>query len=281
LSDRLANFLHLGPSKSGSTWLHETLITHPGMYLTSAKDLYFFSRYYDRGLEWYQSQFRGAQPEHKIIGEICPDYLFCPEAPERIQACLGSEVRLMVTLREPTARAFSAYLYLRKHGLAAPTFRDSTKTAPDLLDEGRYGTHLRRYLKYFSHESLHTAVFDDLEADPQTFVDGVTDWLGVARHNTEPEQLEVRLPASKARWLPLAMLAKRGAEWARRRNGADLVGRIKRSALVQRMLYEPLGEDRPEMSAADVAFVREQLDGEIEIVEDEFGISLRRRWGWG
>ena len=66
------NFLHVGPGKSGSTWLHEVLIRHPEVYLTKAKDLYFFSRYYDRGLPWYEAQFRAARPEHKIVGEICP-----------------------------------------------------------------------------------------------------------------------------------------------------------------------------------------------------------------
>jgi Sulfotransferase domain len=280
LSDRLANFLHLGPSKSGSTWLHEALITHPQMYFTEAKDLYFFSRYYERGAAWYHAQFRGARAEHKVIGEVCPEYLSCPEAAERIRDCLGPDVRLMVTLREPTSRAFSAYLYLRKHGLASTTFRQSTQTALDLLEEGRYGTHLSRYLKYFDRRSLHVALFDDFQADPPAFVDDVTDWLGVARHAVAPEQLQVRLPASRARALPVAKLAKRGADWMRHHDRADLVGRIKRSPLVQRALYQPLGEARPEMSPEDVSFVREQLDEEIRAVEDEFGIPLRQRWGW-
>jgi len=93
MSDLLPNFLHIGPSKSGSTWLHEVLIGHPEVYLTQAKDLYFFNRYYDRGPGWYRSQFRSVQREHKIIGEVCPDYLSCGEAPERIHACLGPDVR--------------------------------------------------------------------------------------------------------------------------------------------------------------------------------------------
>jgi hypothetical protein len=280
MSDLLPNFLHLGPSKSGSTWLHEVLIGHPQVYLSQAKDLYFFNRYYDRGPGWYRAQFRGAQREHKIIGEVCPDYLACPEAPERIHACLGTDVRLMVTLREPVSRALSSYLYLRKHGEAAATFRETTKTSPELLEEGRYTTHLRSYLRYFSRESLYIAVFDDLEADPQAFLDGVTDWLGVARLPLSPEQREAQLPASKARWLPLAMLAKQGANWARRHDGAGLVGGVKRSPLVQRLLYQPLGADRPEMAPEDVAFLHEQLDAEIAGVESEFGIGLRRRWGW-
>ena len=86
MSDLLPNFLHVGPSKSGSTWLHEVLIGHPEVYLTQAKDLYFFNRYYDRGPGWYRAQFRSAQREHKIIGEVCPDYLSCAEAPERFSS---------------------------------------------------------------------------------------------------------------------------------------------------------------------------------------------------
>jgi hypothetical protein len=280
MSDLLPNFLHLGPSKTGSTWLHEVLITHPEVYLSQAKDLYFFNRYYDRGPGWYRAQFRGAQREHKIIGEVCPDYFACPQAPERIRGCLGPDVKLMVTLREPISRALSSYLYLAKHGLAAPTFRETTKTAPELVEEGRYATHLRGYLRHFGRESLHIALFDDLQADPQGFLDGVTDWLGVARQPLSQALLQAQLPASKARWLPLAVLAKRGANWARRHDGADLVGSLKRSALVQRALYRPLGDDRPAMAADDVAFLHEQLDSEIAAVETDFGISVRRRWGW-
>jgi hypothetical protein len=280
MSDLLPNFLHIGPSKSGSTWLHEVLVLHPEVYLSQAKDLYFFSRYYDRGPGWYRAQFRDAQKEQKIIGEVCPDYLACAEAPERIHEVLGQDVRLMVTLREPTSRAFSSYLYLQKHGQAAATFRDTVLTDPDLLNESRYATHLRSYLKHFGRESLNIALFDDLQADPQAFLDGVTDWLGVSRQQVSEEQLEARLPASKARWLPLAVLAKQGANMVRRLDGADMVGRLKRSPLIQRALYQPLGDKKPTISAEDAAFVREQLDDEITGVEKEFGISLRGRWDW-
>ncbi|HEV2451531.1 MAG TPA: sulfotransferase [Streptosporangiaceae bacterium] len=280
MSQALPNFLHIGPSKTGSTWLHEVLISHPEIYFTHAKDLYFFSRYYERGLDWYATQFAGVEPQHKVIGEVSPDYLACPEAPERILDCLGPDVRMMVTLREPASRAFSSYLYLSKHGLAAATFRDTARTSPDLIDEGRYATHLRRYLRNFDRKALHIAVFDDLEDGPQAFLDEVTDWLNIERHAISPEQLEARLPASSARWLPLAVAAKRSANWVRRHDGAGLVGKVKRSALVQRTLYKPLGTGRPTISPEDIAFVREQLAGEIAGVEEEFGISLRQRWGW-
>jgi hypothetical protein len=280
MSTTLPNFLHIGAGKSGSTWLHEVLIQHPQAYLTDAKDLYFFSRYYHRGPDWYQEQFRDVRPEHAVVGEVSPDYLCCPEAAQRIRDRLGPDVRLAVTLREPADRAFSAYLYLRKHGLARPSFRETAEASPELIDEGRYATHLRRYLRCFDAKALHVTLFDDLAADPQAYLDDVTDWLGIERQVVPSDQLRARLPASTARWLPLATLTRRAADWVRRHDGAELVGRVKRSAVVQRTLYKPLGEERPVMSEDDVSFVRERLEPEITGVEEEFGIPLRKRWGW-
>ena len=280
MTRRLPNFLHIGPGKSGSTWLHEVLISHPEIYFTEAKDLYFFSRYYDRGLDWYSTQFRAARPECKIVGEVCPEYLSSEKAAERIRECLGPDVRLMVTLRDPAARAFSSYLYLQKHGLAAPTFIKTAQQVPTLLGEGQYGTHLRRYLRNFGRKSLHVALFDDLQSNPQGFLDDVTDWLEVGRHVVSQRQLEVRLPASSARWLPLAAAAGHAANWVRHHDGANLVGRVKRSKLVQRVLYQPLGDNGPKMSPEDVAYVRDRLDQEITEVEEELGLVLRKRWGW-
>src|SRR4028119_313721 len=119
---RLPNFLYIGPDKAGSSWLHERLSLHPDIFLSPAKDLYYFDRYFERGPEWYAQFFRHATDE-AIVGEVCQDYLFHPAAPERIASQLV-EPRLMVTLRDPVERAFSSYLYARKHGLGAGTFKD-------------------------------------------------------------------------------------------------------------------------------------------------------------
>ena len=96
---RLPNFLHIGPGKSGSSWLHETLTLHPEVYLSEAKDLYFFSRYYDRGLDWYRKQFRPARPSHRVVGEVCPDYLGCADSFGDHQPFMSPAVRNKVTKR--------------------------------------------------------------------------------------------------------------------------------------------------------------------------------------
>ena len=276
---RAPNFLHLGPGKSGSTWMHEVLVLHPDVYLTEAKDLYYFSRYFDQGSQWYLDHFKSATHE-SVVGEVCPDYLAEPMAAQRIHDTLGPDVRLMVSLRDPVERAFSSYLYAAKHGLAGPTFRQTATVKPELIDEGRYGTQLRTFTRLFPAEQIHVALFDNLVASPQDYLDGVTDWLRVARQATTPAMLEATLPASKARFLPIARATKAGASWMRRHDGAALIGQVKRSPIVQRALYRPLGDQRPTIAPEDAAWVRERLASEVAIVEREFGLDLTTRWGW-
>lgn len=274
----LPNFLYVGPDKAGSSWLHETLIKHPEVYLTPAKDLYYFDRYYDRGLRWYAAQFKDVADE-KVVGEVCQDYLFHPEAAERIHSTLGP-IKVMVCLRDPVDRAWSSYLYMRKHGIGPDTFGEALRVCPELLDHGRYATGLDRFLRLFPRENVHVALFDDLEADPQRFLDDVTDLLGVDRMPLAEEDLAAKLPAAEARSVRLASVVRRGADWAREHDGARVVGTVKRSPLVQRALYRPIDRQAVRPAPDDVVTVRTALASEVDSLERTFGFALRETWGW-
>jgi hypothetical protein len=276
--NRLPNFLYVGPDKAGSSWLHETLLKHPDVYLTPAKDLYFFDRYYDRGLEWYAAQFRDARGE-EIVGEVCQDYLFHPEAAARIRETLGP-VRIMVSLRDPVERAWSSYLYMRKHGIGPDTFAEALRSRPELLEHGRYATGLDRFLEWLPREMVHVALFDDLTVDPQGFLDAVTDFLGIDPLPLSPKDLAARLPAARARSVRLASAARRSADWIREHDGARLVGRVKRSPLVQRALYQPIDRQAVRPRPDDVTAVRKELAPEIDALEGTLGLQLRECWGW-
>ena len=281
MSARLPNFVYIGPSKAGSTWLHEVLIRHPQIYMTEAKDLYFFDRYFDRGVDWYADRFRDVRPDHKVVGEVCQEYLSSPEAPKRMRSCLPDELKLMVTVRDPVARAFSGYLYMRKHGMFEGSFREALETRPGMLNHSRYATLLSEYLQHFDRTAMHCAVFDDLVEDPRAFVGAVLDRLGVEPMELDESLLAARLPASRARYLPLARTVKRGANWARQHNATTLIGHVKRSSLVQKTLYKPLADERPQLLDSDAQYIRERLHDEIVGVEELFGLRLLDRWGWG
>ncbi len=192
------NFIYIGPDKAGSSWLHECLLTHPQVFMPVAKDLYFFDRYYDRGLSWYLSQFSDATPTQRVVGEVCQDYLFCSEAPARIEESLGT-ARFMVTLRDPADRAFSSYLYMLKQGQTPGTFLEALEGRPELIEHGRYATGIERFVDRFGKDQLYVAVFDDLVADPQAFIDALLVWLEIDPMTLSDELLQARLPAGSAR----------------------------------------------------------------------------------
>jgi hypothetical protein len=127
---------------------------------------------------------------------------------------------------------------------------------------------------------VHIALFDDLVADPQGFIDGVTDFLGVDRLVLEEGDLAARLPAARARSVRLASAARRGADWVREHDGATLVGRVKRSPLVQRALYRPLDRQAARPAPDDVVVVKTALADEVDALERTYGLRLREAWGW-
>ena len=171
------NFLYIGPDKAGSTWIDRILRHHPQVGMGSAKETFYFDRYFHKGEGWYLRHFSKAVG-FQVVGEVSHDYLFDPRCCERIAGCLP-DVRLMVCLREPARRAFSAYLYMLRQGRPMGTFEAALGHCPELIDHGRYATHLEPYLATFGRERVHLAIFDDLQQTPQAFADALFDFLGL------------------------------------------------------------------------------------------------------
>lgn len=277
---RLPNFLFIGPDKAGSTWLDAVLRTHPQVYVPVAKDIYFFDRYYDRGLSWYARHFRKAHAGHQVVAEICHDYLFDPTAAERIAEVLP-DVRVMVCVREPVARAFSSFLHMRgRHGLVRSDFETALRDVHELIDHGAYHRHLEPYRTLLGRDRIFIAVFDDFQQDPQHFLDDLTDWLGLQRLQLAADQLERKREASAARIRPVAYLVKRAALVARDLRLDGLIGKVKGSPLVQRLLYKPMGEDRPVPSEAATQRIKTELADDLARFDATYRLSLADRWSW-
>ena len=134
----LPNFLIIGPSKSGTTSLYEYLNSHPEVYMSPVKEAKFLvsESIQDRlkrkneeadvisSLEDYVDLFSGVQNE-KAIGEVSPQYFrLHNEAIEAIQEYLR-DVKIIIPLRNPVDRAFSAYTHLVRDGKETLSFEES------------------------------------------------------------------------------------------------------------------------------------------------------------
>ncbi|MCA9138206.1 MAG: sulfotransferase domain-containing protein [Planctomycetales bacterium] len=239
----LPTFLYIGPPKSGSSWLYEVLIQHPDVFVPTLKDLYFFDRHYDRGLDWYSKQFSGSG-SHTAVGEISHDYIYCPDACQRIAKDLPN-VKLITILREPTDRAISHYKYSKRFGNADGSFAEAIKTNPAILERGLYGRYLERYYNAFPAENIGVFFFDDLKSNSNTLAENVFRFLGVDPGVEIDVSRKVNAHAV-SRSLLLSRLAKRGAHLARQQGWTKLLGRAKRSSMVRRFLFRSAGDGAAE-----------------------------------
>ena len=63
---KLPSAVIVGSQKAGTTQLYSYLLEHPRCFGGVAKELHYFSRYADRPLRWYQSQFPLARTVERV-----------------------------------------------------------------------------------------------------------------------------------------------------------------------------------------------------------------------
>jgi hypothetical protein len=276
-TDTVPDFLYIGTSKAGSTWLFNALAVHPDVWLASNKGLYFFDSHFDRGQSWYRAQFEGA--DGRAVGEFSHSYLSSPEAPERI-AAYSPTMRLLVCLREPVDRAFSDYLDLVKNNGFTGSFTEAIEQYPRLLGRGRYATHLSRFLEHFPADQLHVGLFDDLKTGAQEYADEVYDFLGVERMVLSASDLRERRPAGRPRNARMVGLAKRGSKVAASVGLRRWRSRIKRSTMVRSALYRQYRDDKPRLDPALASELRGQFADEVARLDEMLGRPVTERWGY-
>ncbi len=266
------NFLFIGPDKSGSSWLYEVLRKHPQCFVPASKDIYFFDRYYDRGLDWYLGFFAEAGPEHRAIGELSHDYLFSTAAADRIAADLPG-VRLLTCLRQPADRSFSHYLFLVRNGITTLPFEAALDEDPTIIGNSLYGQHLGAYFDRFPPERMVTLFFDDLEADAAAFAARVFAALDLDPFDGY-DFAEKVLPASKPRSALLSQAVHLGAVTARNLGLASLVGAVKRSAL-RNWLYRPYtADEKPQLAPDTRKLLMDRFEPDIQKLEALLGTDL-------
>jgi hypothetical protein len=153
--------------------------------------LSFFSKYYEKGVDWYRSQFAecGDLP---VIGEYSNSYLDDEEAPQRIEKHFPN-VNLIVCLRNPIDRAYSNYWWTKRNF-------NKDVDLDEYLEEGFYHRHLVRWFNLFGREKIHVILFDDIKDRPEKVVHDLYGFLGVASGFVPPSLHRRVNPAAQARF---------------------------------------------------------------------------------
>lgn len=158
------SFLVVGGQRCGTTSLWRALVQHPGLIGPARhKGVHFFDVHYDDGMSWYRGHFPLQRQARRIAretgtapitGEATPYYMFHPLAPERIARDLP-DARLLVLIRDPVERAYSAYTHEARRGHEAESFERALELEPARLS-GEV-ERMRADPRYYSHVHRHNA----------------------------------------------------------------------------------------------------------------------------
>lgn len=209
----LPDFVLVGAQRSGTTSLHRALAQHPSVVTPLFhKGVHYFDMAYDRGFRWYRGHFPVTSVARVRVGrevgrphtfESSGYYMHHPLAPSRIAADLP-DVKLLVVLRDPVERAYSAHRHEFLRGfeteesferaleleperlageverlLADPTYRSFSHRHHSYLDRSQYVTQVRTLFELFGRDRVHVLDSEAFFAQPQEEFDRVLDFLGL------------------------------------------------------------------------------------------------------
>lgn len=122
------DFVIGGLCKCGTTSLYQYLTTHPQVLTAADKEIYYFSHYLNRGLNWYLAHFPSVQDSNTYtLGEATPLYLAVANPEEVIK--LFPKIKLIFLLRNPTERTISSFYQGQAIGVGQYSLEDMVAIA--------------------------------------------------------------------------------------------------------------------------------------------------------
>jgi hypothetical protein len=194
-----------GAPRCGTSSIWSYLDQHPQIFMSRLKEPHFFTDRKPRYLPTvsdeaaYLRLFDGAA-DGQLRGEASPTYLASPQAPGRI-ARVSPDARIVVVLRNPVARAYSAYWHMVRYGGETRSFLETLRAMPpgpggrtrprSYLRGGLYAESIERYLETFG-ERLHVLFQEELAADTRGELRRILEFLGVDASAADRIRLDVR-----------------------------------------------------------------------------------------
>ena len=181
-------------------------LEHPDVVPGYKKEVKFFDGNHHKGLNWYRYNFplKSEMSDSDMqTGEASPSYVFHPLVPQRIKDALPN-VKLVLLLRDPVARAYSHYQGNLRKGQEDLTFEQAIDQEESRLEgekeaiiadqhypmykylvysylaRGIYVNQVRNWLESFLREQILILRSEDLFHNPQEVYPRVLEFLGLS-----------------------------------------------------------------------------------------------------
>ena len=191
----------VGAQKSGTSSLLRYLVQHPDLYTHPQSEMTFFlqEHEYTRGYESaFAKYFSGCPADKKLIAKNVM-VMHSPEIMQRIYEH-NPDLHLVVLLREPVSRAYSAYWWGRRRGWESiKVFEDALAAETARLQESwfkwrqclyRYNStyypHVENLIAQFGAAQVHCILTDELKTDARSVCQQLFNLLGL-RDDFEPK----------------------------------------------------------------------------------------------
>jgi len=219
----LPDFVVIGAQKCGTTFFYHLLSQHPLVEPAASKELHFFDKNFDLGVEWYRRCFpapRWEDGRRTITGEATPYYMFHPLASERMAEVIP-QARLIMLLRNPVDRAYSHHQQEVRKGGETLNFEEAVEAEEtrlrseremllenehyasfehqrlSYLSRGIYVNQLLRWAEFFDREQMLVLKSEDFFEKPQDVLKSVLDFLELPTWKPTPSEMGTRRNESR------------------------------------------------------------------------------------
>lgn len=265
----------MGPQRSGTTWVDRYLRSRGDICLPGeVKEVFFFDRNFDRGLDFYKSHF-DLESKHKLVMEITATSFDCSEAPERVAQAFGQNIKMICPLRHPITRSYSLYLHYLRYGIVTGTLQEAVQQVPQILDSSRYAEHLQNWSNQFDIKNINFIYQEELESDQNSFVRKLCQGLDI-EFQKPSEEVQGRYNITTfSKFGPLAFMAQKTADFLRYYRLYFIINFAK-SIGIKKIIF---GKERPDakkdnIPAEDLAWLTKEIGDEAEKFEAFIGQTV-------
>jgi len=307
---KLPDFIINGAMKSGTSTLHAILNQHPDVFIPK-KELHFFdmdnivqhpnfnvfkqSKWSHPDLaknpqdywQWYSSNFKDAGA-NQLIGEDSTTYLASPSAAKRI-AMQHKQIKLIVMLRQPTARVYSHYWHMVKAGRAMFNFEDTLRLYPhSLLMRSDYLTQLKSLFTYIPKEQVKVILFEDFLENKIAVVKDTCNFLNIDFDKLPEKAIDLHENHSRIpKFVTLDLLKSRFFNYRFTNANAEHFTNVKNSKtnrftlLFSRLyrLVNPLVLKKPKaINPSTKVFLDEYFYRELQGIDELLSQNIMSKW---
>lgn len=192
------DFIIAGASKSGTSSIYHYLNYHPQILFSHKKEIDFYWRNFERGIDWYLAHFPTITDRPDFLtGEATPNYLRFPQVAQRIKDTFP-QVKIIILLRNPIDRAISWHYHKLNSGLtnqdlgtaiASEIDRLATVSEAEIINTGFYNPDniisslyiykIKAWIELLDREQFLILKSEDFYDDPLKIMAEVFDFLGL------------------------------------------------------------------------------------------------------